>query len=618
MTNHLYGYAGRLLQVDLSRGQTQEIPLTEGLSRAFLGGKALGAYMLHRLLPAGVDPLSPDNIAIFLTGPLTGGMYPGAARAGLVARSPLTGTFLDSYAGGSFGPRLKWAGYDGLVVAGRADRPVYLVLGRDGLHIKDAAGLWGLGTFDADRRLREWEGGDQRVSTAVIGPAGENLCLTANVISGRRAFGRGGAGAVLGSKNVKAVVVRGRGGPPLFDPSRFAALTREARAKIAASPMTGPGGAFPRIGTMRTVEVTEETGTLPTYNWRENHSGFAEKIDAAAFERFIVQPKACYACPIACGRVSRAVWQGRTHETIGPEYETIFAFGPNLGIDDPEVVIAANRLCEDLGLDTISAGGAVGLAMECFERGLIRANDADGLDLSFGRGDSALALVEKMGRRQGLGGLLADGVKRFVRHFPQAADWAVEIKGLELPGYDPRGMKGQALTYALSDRGGCHLRSSTLGPELMGRPPGYDRLSYEGKADLVRRLQVDKAVFNSLIQCLFAGYALSLDDLAEAVFAATGFDFGVEGLRLAGRRAWHLTRLFNVKNGFGPADDALPRRLFAEAASTGPSRGQVVDRAEFERMKAEYYRSAGWDPHTGAPTPETLHRLGLDGLGVEG
>jgi len=606
----LKSYAGKIAWIDLSNNAIRIEALDEQIARKYLGGKGLGAYLLYKYLPAKTDPLDPENLLIFVTGPLTGTLFPAVARSAVVTKSPLTGTFLDSYSGSYLGPHLKYAGYDAMVISGKADRPSYVWIDEGKITIKDAEDLWGLPCPRAEQLLKEKLG--KGISVAAIGPAGEKGVRFANIFSQSRAYGRGGSGAVMGSKNVKAVAVSGNIKLAIDDDVRFKAIVRSCRQKIAAHPLVGKKGSFPRVGTMHTVDLTQETGTLPSQNWQENTSTQSDFVGSEDFEKFIVRPRACFGCPIGCSRETRVEVDGDEIITEGPEYETIYAFGANCGIDDPQIIVAADQLCDEYGMDTISCGGVIGFAMECFEKELLSETDTDGLTLQFGNKHALVEMIHRIGKRQGIGRLLSEGVKRAATKIKGSEFFAIHVKGLELPGYDPRGMKGQALTYALSDRGGCHLRSNTLRTELMGLPVALDRYSYENKAEMVREIQLRPVIFNSVVACFFSTFALTIEDYAEAISAATGWPLTPEKLLLIAERIWNLTRLFNVREGFQKADDTLPERLFTQASSKGPSKGEVVDRASFEKMRETYYRIAGWDPQSGIPTEAKLRELDLD------
>jgi len=609
----LYGYAGRIAWIDLNDGNVRIEDLEEDLARRFLGGKGLGAYLLYKHLKPHTDPYDPENIMIFVTGPLTGTNFPAVSRSGVVTKSPLTGTFLDSYSGGFFGTQLKWAGYDALVIKGKAKSPCYLLVEEEGISIQKADHFWGLTTSETERRLREELSSEkgEKMSIAAIGQAGENLVRFSNIINEKRAHGRGGAGAVMGSKNLKAVVVRGNRKLQLADEESFKEIVRRCRQKIAEHPMTGKGGIFPKFGTMMTVALTQETGTLPTRNWQENTFEYSVKIDGEAFLKYAVRPRSCFACPIGCSRDTKTLRGGTEFITEGPDYETIYAFGSNCEIKDPGVIIAADRLCDDYGMDTISCGVTVGFAMECFEKGLIGKEETGGIELRFGNGDALLEVIPLIAKKEGIGELLSEGVKRVSEKVEGSKGFAIHVKGLELPGYDPRGMKGQGLTYAVADRGGCHVRSNTMRTELLGLPEPVDRYAYKNKAEMVRNLQLRFATFDCIIACLFASFAITPEDYANAISAETGWFLTQEELRTVAERAWNLSRLFNVREGFTRAHDTLPERLFAEASTAGPSKGQKVDKDAFQKMLDEYYDFVGWDKSTGIPTEIKLEELGI-------
>lgn len=499
------------------------------------------------------------------------------------------------------------------MIRGKAKKPVYVFVDQERVSLEDASSLWGLSTFETQEHLRTDLKPEKKeqLGIAVIGPAGERLVRFAGIVTEKRIFGRGGAGAVMGSKNLKAVVVKGSKEVTIFDKAGFREAVKGCQEKIAAHPLTKRGGVFPRIGTIMTVDLTQETGTLPTRHWRENQfDGFAQ-IDGSGFTPYITKARACYRCPIGCSRDTKTVVGGEEYITEGPDYETIYAFGPNLEIGDASVVIAADKLCDEYGMDTISCGTVIGFAMECAEKGIIAKNDLP-FDLSFGNGDAVLAVVHLIGKGEGIGELLAEGVMRASSKIKGSSDFAMHVKGLELPGYDPRGMKGQGLSYALSDRGACHVRANTIRTELLGLPTPIDRYAYEGKAAMVAELQLTYTMFDCLIGCSFGGLAITPDDYVEGLRAVTGWPFTPEELRTITQRVWALTRLFNSREGFTRKDDTLPKRLLTESSTKGPSKGQVVDKEAFNRMLDEYYEIVGWDKTTGIPTDERLSKLGIE------
>ena len=610
----LSGYAGRIAWIDLTQGRFKIQELEEEIARKYLGGKGLGAYLLYNNLSPNIDPYDPANKLIFVTGPLTGTTFPATARSGVVTKSPITGTFLDSYAGGFFGPHMKYAGYDALIITGKAKNPVYITVDGTEISVESAEHLWGLSSSETQDRLRLELKQEKRrkVSVAAIGLAGERLVRFAGIITEKRAYGRGGAGAVMGSKNLKAVVISGDGKVPIADQQAYKEIEKRCRKNIAEHRLTKKGGVFPSIGTWMTVDLTQKTGTLPTRNWQENTFDHVEEINAEAFKRYEIRSRSCFGCPIGCSRDTKTLIGGVEFVTEGPDYETIYAFGSNCEIKETGVIIAADKLCDEYGVDTISCGGVIGFAMECFEKGLISKKDTGGIDLSFGNGDALIEVIHLIAKREGIGRILSEGVKIASVEIEGSSSFAIHVKGLELPGYDPRGMKGQGLTYALSDRGGCHVRSNTIRTELLGLPKAFDQYGYEGKSAMVRDLQLAYATFDCLIGCLFGAFAITLQDYAKAVAAVTGWPMTQEGLRSVAERVWNLTRLFNVREGFTRKDDTLPERIFTKASTRGPSNGQVMDRMSFESMLDEYYQIVGWDRLTGRPTDEKLHELGLE------
>ena len=610
----LSGYAGKIGWINLSEGTSRITDLEEDVAKKYLGGKGIGAYLLYRYLRAYTDPFSPDNLLIFVTGPLTGTSFPAVSRSGVITKSPLTGTFLDSYSGGFFGTQLKWSGFDALIIQGRAEKPVLIMVDNGEITINEADHLWGYSTSETEKLIKDdlhiQKG--ERISIASIGKAGENLVRFANIINEKRAHGRGGAGAVMGSKKLKAVVLRGSKEVTFADEEAFKSVVFRCRQNIAEHPLVGKGKVFPKMGTMMTVDVTQMTGTLPTRNWQENSFDHSEQINGESFLNYAVRPRSCFGCPIGCSRDTKAVIQGgQEFITEGPDYETIYSFGSNCDVKDPEIVIAADRLCDDYGMDTISCGVVIGFAMECFEKGLITKEETGGIDLSFGKGESLLQIIHLIAKRIGIGEILSGGVKRASEKIEGSGDFAMHVKGMELPGYDPRGMKGQALTYALADRGACHVRSNTLRTELLGLPELLDRFAYKDKAEMVRKLQLSYVTFDTIITCIFGALAVTLKDYAEAISAVTGRNITDDDLSVIAERIWNLTRLFNIREGFSREEDTLPERLFSQASTKGPSKGELIDRNSFHQMLDEYYDLAGWDKSTGKPLKSKLESLGI-------
>jgi len=629
------GFLGKLLRVDLTRKEWREEPLDWKEARRFLGSKGYAAQLLFRELAPGTDPLSPQNKVVIMTGPLTGAAGgPMPNRFSVCTRSPLSGTWVDSHCGGHWGPELKFAGWDGLVLEGRADRPVHLRIRDSHIELVPAANLWGKGTFETTRmiqreemaapdadQLRE-EAADKHFPRVLsIGPAGENLSRIAAAIADVRAAGRGGTGAVLGSKNLKAISVAGTGRVPLADEARFSTLAKEAREKLLASQ-----GLMDRKleGTASNVRPVHCSGGLPTRNFQLGKFEGFEEIAGDALGKHLWNDsrnlRPCWGCVTPCahfaalryrGGGASAVGEGEPVIDEGPEYETVVMNGSNLGISDREAIAHADYLMDDFGLDTISFGNTLGFLIECFQKGLIGEKETGGMPLAWG--DTALLhrAIGLAARRDGLlGALLADGVARAAATIGKGSpDFAMHVKGLELPAYDPRQSPGQALAYAVSDRGACHLRPFMYSSEHFGKSPRLDPIVYEGRGKEVKSAQERSAMNDSLGVCKFYVYGFSLTkDMIPLVNAATGFDYSPEEFLQIGERINNLTRLFNVREGFDAKDDALPERCRTPLAE-GRRAGMPMD---IRGMLAEYYRECGWDLE-GVPTEERLRSLGLDG-----
>jgi len=593
---------GRLLVVDLSKQEHKVLQVGEDVVRAFIGGKGLGAYLLHKLLKPGTDPLSPENLLMFLTGPLTGTGYPTSGRMVVVTKSPLTNLFLDSHAGGWFGPELRRAGFDGLVIKGSSDEPVYLWLSEDGLEFRDASHIWGQPVGRAVELVRAET--DPGAHVAVIGPAGENLVRFAAIIFDRDedpwrsgVAGRGGAGAVMGSKRLKAVAVRARKGRvSIHDGKAFRKLVKHLYEKMKASPFYHIRRA---VGTSYWVEPMNRLGFLPTRNFT---SGFIEGhygLTGSYLRAHVARDVGCAYCPMKCGKVVHL-----PEGAVKVEYEILAMMGADNGLTDALEVAKSVKLATELGLDGISTGVVIGFAMEAGRRGLLK----DVPD--FGDAEGQRELVKKIAYREGIGDLLAEGVKRAAEKLgPEAIRIAVHVKGLELPGYDPRASWGMALAYATADRGGCHQRAWTVRAEIDGR---LKRFSTEGLAEFVKYVQDERAAAFSLIVCDFA--PLGVEDFISGLRVAAGLEYDVGEYLTVGERIWNLVRLFNMREaGVSRADDTLPPRMFEEPLPMPDGREARIGRATLERLLDEYYALRGWDGQ-GRPSPEKLRELGLDKL----
>lgn len=595
-------YCNRILRIDLSTGSIETTPLPEDVITLVLGGKGLGAWLLYTEQPAGVDPLSPGNHLIFHTGPLTGTTAPTAGRFGVTTKSPATGTYFDAYCGGYWGNMLKYAGYDALIITGAAQNPVMIVIDGERVEIRPAENLWGQTISASTEKIkselgREWQ-------ALVIGPPGEARRNLSGIFNESRALARGGVGAVMGSKKLKMIAVRGKGGVRVHDKKQY---ERALQLAYRAVRMSGPISMLRKEGTANILEIVNIMGALPTRNFQQGQFEKSDEISGYAFRQNNWQKEyACFGCPIGCGKWTAPLKDGTVIE--GPEYESIYALGSNCAIGNREAIIKLNWLCDEYGLDTISVGGVLGFVMELFERGMLSAQDLDGISPNWGNAEAAIALVEKMVRGDGCGEWLAQGVAAIAERYPESRQFAMHVKGLEMPAYHPNAAKGTALAYAVSERGACHLRGAPLGELFAG---SADPLAIAGKPKLFRDHQADKAVWDSACLCAFPGYGMTLKELWQLVKSATGFDYPTAtDLEQVGERVSTLARLFNVREGFSRAADTLPARNLTQPMAAGPASGQVVELAP---MLDEYYRLMGWDAQ-GVPTREQLKELGLEKL----
>jgi len=609
------GYAGRLLRVNLADGTWRDEHLTNELAELYIGGAGVAARILYDELKPGIDPFSPENKVIFLTGPVEGTMIPTASRIGLYAKSPLTNSFFHSSAGGHFAPELKFAGYDGIIFEGKAAKPVYLFIDDGYVELRAASHLWGMDTNRVQLELFE-ELGSDAIQIAAIGPAGEKLVRFACVICGCRALGRGGLGAVLGSKNLKAVAVRGQGSVEVPDMRRMKVFLDEMFARFNANPATSE--ILPRYGTPVLVNANNTLGLFGYKNWQDEFFPDADGLSGDTMRKKIVKrDKSCFACPARCSKfsiVGSGPYEGVRNE--GPEYEDIFSLGSMCGHNDIEVVAAAERLCDDLGVDAIEAGVAIAFAMECCERGLLNKNDTDGIDLRFGRADLIIPLVEKIALRDGrLGSLLAEGVKRASETIGNGSEYfAMHNKGLTFAGHSARGMPGFALGYASGPRGGSHHDGRPTG-ERTGLVP---RETIEGKGEYTARINHLNIFTDSLIVCHLTESIwgpLDVTDIAvRCLNAATGMNMTREEARTAAERIWNLIRAFAVREGYRREHDQLPPRFLEEPIKSGPSSGMAITRQMLDDLLDQYYEFRGWDKTTGIPTRERLVQLGLEDI----
>ena len=590
------GWAGKILDIDLTSGSIETLPLDMEMARLFLGGRGLGARLLWDLVGPEVAPLSPENVLIFATGPLTASGAQTSNRFSVTTKSPLTGTILDANSGGWWGMRFKRTGHDAMIVRGKAPHPSLIEITPEGVFIKDATHLWGQTVSETTAALGQ---NNNKRNVLCIGPAGENLSrISAIMNDGHRSLARGGVGAVMGSKNLKAIVTVGTEKNTAHDMDVFKFMLYETGKIVKQSPLTSK--ALPQFGTAVVMNLINEIGALPTRNFQQSQFEHAEDISGERMtETILVKKRACWACPIACTRVTKT----ERMEGEGPEYESTWAFGAQCGINDLELIAEANYLCNDLGLDTISMGNTLGCAMELAERGLLDS------DLKFGQAEKLHDAISDTAYRRGLGDDLAEGSYRLAEKLG-APELSMSGKKMEMPAYDPRGMQGQGLLYATSNRGACHMRGNMLGPEVLALPRLVDRLATQGKAGIVAVHQDTASVVDSLVICKFTNMAATEEHFARLLTALSGRPFTAQDLSQTGERIWNLERLYNLREGFTAADDTLPDRLLNEPVTEGPSAGFTVKLAP---MLQEYYEFRGWDEQ-GVPLPETLKELELDSL----
>jgi aldehyde:ferredoxin oxidoreductase len=594
-------YAGKILRINLTTGSITTEPLPVEKARDYLGGRGLAGKMLAEEIPAGIDPLGPENKLFFATGPLTGSAAPTGGRYMVVTKSPLNDVISSSNSGGFWGAELKFAGYDMVVVEGKTSEPVYINIRDEEVEIRPAAKFWGMKTNETVDALLA-EVGDNRARVLNIGPAGEKLSLISSVMNDRwRAAGRSGVGAVMGSKNLKAIVVRGSGKVEAADPQKYKEVTGAVLKKIRENGVTGEG--LPAYGTAILVNIINENGIYPTRNFQEGFFAEAEATSGETLaEKYLKKKDPCFRCPIACGRYCEVDGE----EGGGPEYETIWAYGADCGVSDLPSIIRANNVCNEMGLDTISAGATIAAAMELYQRGFIRPEEVDGPELAWGSGEAIVEWTRKMGLAEGLGAKLALGSARLCELYG-APELAMTVKKLELPAYDPRGVMGHGLQYATANRGGCHVRGYLISPEILGSPEALDRFALDGKAEWAKIFQDLTSAIDSLGICLFTSFPLGAKDYADLYNAATGESLTAEELLACGERIFNNERLFNLQEGYSAADDTLPRRLLEEPMPEGPTKGYVHP---LHKLLPVYYEVRGWDA-AGVPTTEKKQALGL-------
>jgi aldehyde:ferredoxin oxidoreductase len=621
----MFGYMGKILRVNLSKQKIIVEKLEEKTAKKYIGGRGLGAKILFNELKLSVDPLGPENKLVVATGVLTGIPFGGNSRYVVMAKSPLTGIWGEANASGFFGPELKRAGCDAIIIEGKANAPVYLWIHNGEAEIKDANHLWGKTTGETQEIIRN-EVKDKNTRVACIGPGGEHLVKYACIMSDlNRAAGRTGMGAVMGSKRLKAIATRGTEKIEFAEEKKLMELARIANKEVWGGSY---GDLLYKYGTDGDLDDLNATGRLPTKNFGKSTFENAERITGETMaETILVRRKACYACPIACIRVVKTKKPYVVDATYGgPEYETTAALGSLCMNDNLVAVAKANELCNKYSIDTISTGVAIAFAMECYEKGIITKKDTEGIDLTWGNHKAMIQLIEKIAYRKGFGDVLAEGVKRAAEKIGKGAEkFAMHIKGQEVPMHEPRGKKGLAISYATSNRGACHLQAEHddifedekwLCPEIgLDKTLTHRDRLYLGKdkAKLVKIAGDLWALYDSLIVCKFTAYpegGIGIKRLAEIVANATGWDITINDLMTVGERAFNLCRAFNVREGITRKDDVLPERLM-EPLPEGPYKGETISLNMLNRALDDYYEFRGWHKQTGIPSEKKLTELNL-------
>ena len=621
------GYAGQILYVDLSDGSFERKPLERDFALKYIGGRGFSSRILWDELEPGIDPFSPANIVILAAGPLNGTPTPSACRLTVAAKSPLTGALGDANSGGYWAPELKYAGFDAIVVKGISPEPVYLWVEDGKAELRSAKHLWGLGIHTVGERLKE-EIDDDTIHICAIGPGGENRVRYACVLTdGESAGGRCGIGAVMGAKRLKAVVVRGSRDVGIADPKRFKSALDSYRQTLEGEAWTET---LRRLGTPNLVAHRQNLGIWGAKNFQRGTIEGWEKISGEAFrEKFLHKVMGCMGCLVGCRRYS-IISEGPFAPTYtkGPEYDTINALGAKTYITDPAVILRAQYLCDEYGIDAQTAGSSIAMAMELYERGILKKDQVDGVDLVFGNGEALLHFIEQIPYRRGFGDLLAEGTKIMGERL-NAGYYAIHVKGLEVDATDPRGYVTRALTYSVATRGSCHLRGfpyidEFIKPEeaeaFFGTPAVSRLEALEGKGKMVAWSEDWVTLADLAGVCKFAWYRSrnfpmlikrGLELMNETLVAVTGLPFTPEALLRCGERVYNVEKLFNLREGFGRESDYPPQRFFQEETPDGPSKGAKLNLADYDRVLDDYYEARGWNKKTGQPTPQKLRDLGL-------
>jgi aldehyde:ferredoxin oxidoreductase len=599
----------KAFNVDLSNGRISERQIDRKLMEEFIGGRGLGIRLLYELNKPGVDPLSPQNHLIFIVGPYTATQGAFTAFYNVTTKSPLTGTCCASHSGGHFSPMLRKAGVDGLIISGKSSKPVYLYIEDGKIEIKDASNLWGKDVFETTEAIGRLHPGSR---CAVIGPSGETLVSFASIMNdNERAAGRGGVGAVMGSKKLKAIVALGKGEVPMADANYLKESFKTATATVKEKAVP-----FATYGTAMVVGITGKAGCVPTRNFSTSWFADYEKVSGDFMHKNgnFVKHMACYRCPLHCSKINRGLGDFES-ETEGPEYETLGLFGPNCGNNNVSAIIKANSICNRYGIDTITTADTIAYAIELFQKGYLTEKDTGGLTLNWGDPHMIVRLVEMIAKREGFGDTLAVGVKKLSERFDEKAKgFAIHVKGMEPSAYEPRALTGMSLAFATSPRGACHLRGMMYVPELFLGV--IDRKKLRGKTPVLVDYQDAATLFDSMIICKFGArnaFGNSVDNMVPLLKASSGMDVDGKKLREIAKRIWTLERMYNVREGFSKKDDMLPERFYTEKIDEGPSKDQILDKAEFIAELEDYYAARGWDKE-GVPTKETIQSLGLSGL----
>ena len=630
----MYGWMGKILRVDLTSEKIASEPLPSEVARNYLGGNGFCAYILWKELERGIDPLSPENKLVVATGPLNGTLWPCSGRLHFAAKSPLSNAWGEGNCGGHLSPYIKGSGFDAIVIEGAAEKPLYLYLSDGRAELRDAQHLWGMTTSEAHEALRKELG--ERVHTAAIGPAGENLVrIAAIVVDAHAVVARSGLGAVMGSKKLKAIAAYGTKRPRIYDEKKFMELVRSAREKLVNHPYSD---GVKKYGTTILVDLMNWIARYPTKNFQSGYFKDYEKLEADVLKKYQVGEMSCYVCPLHCKK-KHAVRRGEQviEGVYGLEYETLNAYGGRIGNSDPEAIIYANRLSDELGLDTDNVGGVIGFMMELYEKGIIDEKFTGGISFRWGDSDLLIKLIKMIAYREGIGDLMAEGTHRVALKIGgEALKYEMTVKGVDIPAQDGRAQKSMGLSHAVANRGADHLTSAEFLTEagfpepiierfderarkLYGRsvmPEGADRLSPLFKPLMVYDSENLAAISDSLVVCKTSTHwppVFYFKDFAEALRYLTGIPYTEEEMRLTGERIYLLERCFNLREGLLRKDDRLPERFLREPAPEGPAKGHVV---ELEEMLEEYYRLRGYDER-GYPSYERLSMVGLEWVAEE-